>query len=140
MPAAAKQELVPTGDRRHGRGYFHRRTGARAAFGGVGHISDAMVPTVSDRRFDTGFVAEKLKLYKYNVASSDKSPVQFNLGRLAEATQRHIGRTMRPRKDRALFSSTAWKSSPWACRAILLSYCGIISSLIQLDISSAHSL
>ena len=73
-----------------------------ARLGGVGHISDAMVPTVSDRRFDTGFVAEKLKLYKYNVASSDKSPVQFNLGRLAEATQLHIGRTMEAKKGSGL--------------------------------------
>ncbi|MBI3574089.1 MAG: nitronate monooxygenase [Gammaproteobacteria bacterium] len=75
---------------------------AAARLGGVGHISDAMVPTVSDRRFDTGFVAEKLKLYKYNVASSDKSPVQFNLGRLAEATQLHIGRTMEAKKGPGL--------------------------------------
>ncbi|HLD13139.1 MAG TPA: nitronate monooxygenase [Burkholderiales bacterium] len=73
-----------------------------ARLGGIGHISDAMVPTVSDRRFDTGFVAEKLKLYKYNVASSDKSPVQFNLGRLAEATQLHIGRTMEAKKGSGL--------------------------------------
>ncbi len=73
-----------------------------ARLGGVGHISDAMVPTVSDRRFDTGFVAEKLKLYKYNVASSDKSAVQFDLGRLAEATQLHIGRTMEAKKGPGL--------------------------------------
>jgi len=65
-----------------------------ARLGGIGHISDAMVPTVSDRRFRTHFVKEKLKLYKYNVASSDKSSVLFDLGRLAEATHNHVGRTM----------------------------------------------
>ncbi|HUW38847.1 MAG TPA: nitronate monooxygenase [Rhodocyclaceae bacterium] len=65
-----------------------------ARLGGIGHISDAMVPTVSDRRFKTHFVKEKLKLYKYNVASSDKSAVLFDLGRLAEATHNHVGRTM----------------------------------------------
>lgn len=65
-----------------------------ARLGGIGHISDAMVPTVSDRRFRTHFVKEKLKLYKYNVASSDKSAVLFDLGRLAEATHNHVGRTM----------------------------------------------
>lgn len=65
-----------------------------ARLGGIGHISDAMVPTVSDRRFKTHFVKEKLKLYKYNVASSDKSPVHFDLGRLSEATHNHVGRTM----------------------------------------------
>ena len=65
-----------------------------ARLGGIGHISDAMVPTVSDRRFRTHFVKEKLKLYKYNVANSDKSEVLFDLGRLAEATHNHVGRTM----------------------------------------------
>ena len=42
-----------------------------ARLGGIGHISDAMVPTVSDRRFKTGFVKEKQKKYKYNVANRD---------------------------------------------------------------------
>jgi nitronate monooxygenase len=65
-----------------------------ARLGGIGHISDAMVPTVADRRFKTSFVKDKLRLYKYNVASSDKSGVQFDLGHLAEATRLHVGRTM----------------------------------------------
>ncbi len=73
-----------------------------ARLGGIGHISDAMVPTVSDRRFKTGFVAEKLKKYKYNVASRDKSAVQFDLGRLAEATRLHVGRTMEAKKGDGL--------------------------------------
>jgi len=34
-----------------------------ARLGGIGHISDAMVPTVSDRRFKTRFVKDKLKSY-----------------------------------------------------------------------------
>jgi nitronate monooxygenase len=33
-----------------------------ARLGGVGHISDAMVPTVSDRRFNTKYVKDKLKI------------------------------------------------------------------------------
>jgi len=65
-----------------------------ARLGGIGHISDAMVPTVSDRRFKTHFVKDKTKLYKYNAASSDKSAVAFDLGQLAEATHNHVGRTM----------------------------------------------
>ncbi len=73
-----------------------------ARLGGIGHISDAMVPTVSDRRFKTGFVAEKLKKYKYNVASRDKSAVQFDLVRLAEATKLHVGRTMEAKKGDGL--------------------------------------
>ncbi len=65
-----------------------------ARLGGIGHISDAMVHTVSDRRFRTGFVKGKLKQYKHNVASADKSDVLFDLERLAEATRNHVGRTM----------------------------------------------
>jgi len=73
-----------------------------ARLGGIGHISDAMVPSVSDRRFHTHFVKEKLKLYKLNVANTDKSSVQFDLGRLAEATQNHVGRTMEAKRGEGL--------------------------------------
>lgn len=69
---------------------------------GIGHISDAMVPTVSDRHFSTNFVAEKLKKYKYNVANRDKSPIKFDLDRLAEATMLHVGRTMEAKKGGGL--------------------------------------
>lgn len=69
-----------------------------ARLGGIGHISDAMVQTVSDRRFDTNFVSAKLKQYKANVASSDKSSVHFNLTVLEEATRNHVGRTMQNKR------------------------------------------
>ncbi len=69
-----------------------------ARLGGIGHISDAMVQTVSDRRDNTHFTKEKLKLYKYNVANSDKSKVMFDLGRLAEATHNHVGRAMQAKR------------------------------------------
>jgi nitronate monooxygenase len=65
-----------------------------ARLGGVGHISDAMVPTVSDRRFNTKFVKDKLQLYKLNVANTDKSSVKFDLGMLAEATALHVRHAM----------------------------------------------
>ncbi|WP_298136231.1 nitronate monooxygenase [Acidiferrobacter sp.] len=73
-----------------------------ARLGGIGHISDAMVPTVSDRRFRTNFVREKQKKYKYNVANRDKSDVKFDLDRLAEATKLHVGRTMEARQGEGL--------------------------------------
>ncbi|MHB8534059.1 MAG: nitronate monooxygenase [Sulfuricaulis sp.] len=73
-----------------------------ARLGGIGHISDAMVPTVSDRRFKTGFVKEKQKKFKFNVANRDKSVVQFDLVRLAEATRLHVGRTMEAKKGDGL--------------------------------------
>lgn len=69
-----------------------------ARLGGIGHISDAMVKTVADRRFNTKFVKDKLKQYKYNVANSDKSVVQFDLGQLAEATRLHVGKTMEAKR------------------------------------------
>ena len=65
-----------------------------ARLGGIGHISDAMVEDVSDRKFDTSFVKDKTKLYKFNINNSDKSVVQFDLERLADAQRRHIGATM----------------------------------------------
>ena len=65
-----------------------------ARLGGVGHISDAMINTVSDRRYETKHVKEKLALYKYNVLNEDKSPVKFDLGRLEEATRLHVEATM----------------------------------------------
>ncbi|MES2237756.1 MAG: nitronate monooxygenase [Pseudomonadota bacterium] len=65
-----------------------------ARLGGVGHISDAMVPTVSDRRFNTKFVKDKLQLYKLNVANTDKSSVKFDLDMLAEATALHVRHAM----------------------------------------------
>ena len=66
-----------------------------ARLGGVGHISDAMINTVADRRYDTKQVKEKLALYKYNVHNEDKSSVKFDLGRLEEATRLHVEATMR---------------------------------------------
>lgn len=65
-----------------------------ARLGGIGHISDAMLPTVSDRRYDTDFVKEKLQQYKYNLNNADKSVVKFDLGQIAEAARLHIERTM----------------------------------------------
>ncbi len=65
-----------------------------ARLGGIGHISDAMVNEVSDRRYDTRFGKDKLKLYRHNVKNSDKTMVRFDLGALAEATRRHVEAAM----------------------------------------------
>jgi nitronate monooxygenase len=73
-----------------------------ARLGGVGHISDAMINTVTDRRYDTKHVKEKLALYKYNVHNEDKSPVKFDLGRLEEATRLHVEATMRRKQGDGL--------------------------------------
>lgn len=73
-----------------------------ARLGGIGHISDAMVQDVSDRRFDTSFVKEKTRQYKYNIDNSDKSSVKFDLDKLAEATQLHVGKTMQAKRGDGL--------------------------------------
>jgi len=75
-----------------------------ARLGAIGHISDAMVPTVTDRRFKTRYVATKLAKYKSNVGNDDKSIAQFDLGELAEAERMHVERTMeRKRGDGMVF-------------------------------------
>jgi nitronate monooxygenase len=73
-----------------------------ARLGGIGHISDAMVQDVSDRKFDTSFVKEKTKLYKFNINNMDKAVVQFDLERLAEATKLHVGATMEAKRGDGL--------------------------------------
>lgn len=65
-----------------------------ARLGGIGHISDALVHDVSDRRFDTEFIKGKTRFYKSNINNPDKSIIHFDLGHLAEATRLHIGKTM----------------------------------------------
>jgi nitronate monooxygenase len=65
-----------------------------ARLGGIGHISDAMIKTVSDRRYKTKYVKAKQAQYQYNVNSEDKSAVKFDMGHLAEATRLHVEGTM----------------------------------------------
>ena len=65
-----------------------------ARLGGVGHISDAMIKTVPDRRYKTKYVKAKQALYKYVPETDDKSNVKFDLGHLAEATRLHVESTM----------------------------------------------
>ena len=98
-----KQELVPIMVGGMGVDISTAELALEAArLGGIGHISDAMVKTVSDRRFRTGFVKGKLKRYKFNVANPDKSVVMFDLGLLAEATHNHVGRTMQAKRGTGL--------------------------------------
>lgn len=73
-----------------------------ARLGGIGHISDAMITDVSDRRFDTSFVKDKTRLYKHNIDNSDKSIIKFDLGVLAEATKRHVESTMSAKRGEGL--------------------------------------
>ena len=65
-----------------------------ARLGGVGHISDAMINPVADRRYQTKFVKDKLKQYKFNVENADKAVVKFDLGTVEEATRLHVRSAM----------------------------------------------
>lgn len=69
-----------------------------ARLGGIGHLSDAMIKTVTDRRFNTKYVRDKILKYKANAASMDKSEVKFDLGHLAEATKLHISKAMEAKR------------------------------------------
>ena len=69
-----------------------------ARLGGIGHISDAMVPDVCDKRFKTTYVKDKTLFYKLNIPNPDKSAVQFDLGLLAEATKLHVASTMEAKR------------------------------------------
>ena len=98
-----KQELVPIVVGGMGVDISTAELALEAArLGGIGHISDAMVPTVSDRRFNTKYVKNKLRQYKFNVANSEKAVVQFDLGLLVEATAMHVGRTMEAKRGPGL--------------------------------------
>ena len=73
-----------------------------ARLGGIGHISDAMLPTVTDRRYKTKFVSDKQKQYKLNIKQVDKSIVQFDLGQVAEATRLHVSKTMEAKRGEGM--------------------------------------
>ncbi len=75
---------------------------AAARLGGIGHISDAMLPTVSDRRYETDFVKTKLQQYKHNIDNSDKAEVKFDLGHIAEATRLHVSKTMEAKRGEGM--------------------------------------
>ncbi|MFM2065470.1 MAG: hypothetical protein RLZZ584_379 [Pseudomonadota bacterium] len=73
-----------------------------ARLGGIGHISDAMVKTVTDRRYKTKYVKAKQAQYRHTVDQMDKSEVQFNLEHLAEATRLHVEKTLTRKQGNGL--------------------------------------
>ena len=94
-----KQELVPIMIGGMGVDISTAELALEAArLGGIGHLSDAMLPTVTDRLLNTNFVKSKLQQYKYNVANTDKSKVQFDLGQIAESTRLHLSRAMEAKR------------------------------------------
>ena len=70
--------------------------------GAIGHISDAMVTTVTDKYFKTDFVKSKFNKYKENKFLPTKGIVQFDLHELAKATKTYVEKTMSQKKGEGL--------------------------------------
>jgi len=72
--------------------------------GGIGHISDAMTPFVSDRKFKTHFTKTKSGRYKFNRDNIDKTQIKFNLEELYKATLQVVSAAVeRKQGDGGLF-------------------------------------
>ncbi len=77
---------------------------AVAALGGIGHISDAMVPALVDRDFGTRYSIERTQTHRENIGKIDKSSVQWDLGDLRAAQTQHVEAAMAEKKgDGAIF-------------------------------------
>jgi NAD(P)H-dependent flavin oxidoreductase YrpB (nitropropane dioxygenase family) len=66
--------------------------------GGIGHLSDAMTPFVSDRKFKTHFTKTKSGRYKFNRDNVDKTLIKFNLEELYKATVQVVSAAVERRK------------------------------------------
>ena len=73
-----------------------------ASLGGIGHISDAMAPCVSDRKFGTRFQNAKQKEFQRYADSMDKSQVRWDFERTYQGTLNHIRHTMEAKHGRGL--------------------------------------
>lgn len=78
--------------------------------GGIGHISDAMAPYVSDRKFGTKFQNSKQKEFKEFSSSLDKSKVKWDYERVYKGTYNHIEDSMKSKEgEGALYVNTMEK-------------------------------
>jgi nitronate monooxygenase len=71
---------------------------AACRLGGVGHISDAMVQHVSDRKYDTRFTKAKSEKHRASRDGFDKTSVKFDLAHLHQAQLNHVQHTMGQRQ------------------------------------------
>lgn len=69
-----------------------------ASLGGIGHISDAMSPYLSDRDFKTRFQSSKQKKFKIFEDSMDKSQVKWDYENVYAASLKFIQATMEKKK------------------------------------------
>jgi nitronate monooxygenase len=66
--------------------------------GGIGHISDAMNPLVSDTKFKTRFTRAKSDRHRSSRDTLDKSAVKFNLEELRTSQLRVVSDVMERKK------------------------------------------
>ncbi len=62
--------------------------------GGVGHISDAMLTFVSDKKYKTHFTQNKFAAHREWQGRSDKAGVRFDLEEVHQAQLNHVRNTM----------------------------------------------
>jgi len=65
-----------------------------ARLGGIGHISDAMSPYVSDRYFSTKYTKAKSLKHRASRDTTDKTSVRFDNELLYEAQKHYVANTM----------------------------------------------
>ncbi|HQH27689.1 MAG TPA: nitronate monooxygenase, partial [Oligoflexia bacterium] len=73
-----------------------------AELGGIGHISDAMAPYVSDKKFGTRLQNSKQKEFRQFADSLDKSAVKWDFARTYEGTLNHVRHTMEAKRGSGL--------------------------------------
>jgi nitronate monooxygenase len=66
--------------------------------GGIGHISDAMNPFVSDKKFETHFTKTKSKKHRASRDTFDKTAVKFDLEELRKSQLRVVRSAMEQKK------------------------------------------
>jgi nitronate monooxygenase len=72
--------------------------------GGIGHLSDAMTPFVSDRKFKTHFTKTKSGRFKFYSVKQDKTQIKFNLEELYSATLKVVSNAVEKKQgDGGLF-------------------------------------
>lgn len=75
-----------------------------ARLGGIGHISDALIQSVSDKYYGTRFDKEKLNKYRHVAPLRNKKEAQFDISHIEKATRLHVEHSMNGKKgDGAIY-------------------------------------
>ncbi|MDZ4187353.1 MAG: hypothetical protein U1D25_04460 [Hydrogenophaga sp.] len=74
-----------------------------ASNNGVGHISDAMILSVSDDVFKTSYTKKKYFAFRRHHESIIKSDISFDLNHIYSATRSYVENTINQKKDGLIF-------------------------------------